>query len=157
MGNNFLDQETLEDRVRYWQQRLRLQDWAVEIVMERAYDLGDYWGKIHVAEDKRRARIRIMDPIDLSPAAIAPYDMDQIIVHELLHIHLYPITKAEDSMPEEQAIEAISWALVGLDRRADEIENHYMRELDRRPYGFLPVNVQAHILYAGKGEQGPYE
>ncbi|NIK67915.1 hypothetical protein [Paenibacillus sp. BK720] len=158
MRNNFLSMEALEDRLRYWQSKLRLMDWQVEIMFERGYNLGADIGRIHIFEDKRRALIRMTEANDWDPANLLPYDMEQVVVHELLHIHFYPLTRDAGSnvTAEEQAIEAISWALVSLDRRADEVENYYLQELERRPYGLLPRPAVVNC-YAGRGEGGTHD
>jgi hypothetical protein len=131
--------EQLEDRLQYWQARLGLRDWGIEIMFDRAYNMGDDLAKIHIMEDKRRARIRMTEANDFDPSSLLPYDMEQVLIHELLHIHFWPLTRDGGSnvTAEEQAIEAISWALITLERRAEEIENYYEEELAKRPLGYL--------------------
>ncbi|TVX92268.1 hypothetical protein [Paenibacillus agilis] len=150
MQNNFMDIEMLEDRLRYWQAQLRLQDWQIEMKFDRGFNLAPNVADISLLEESRVARIRMMEANDFDPSSIAPYDMEQTMVHELLHIHFFPLTRTlGKSIPEEQAIEAISWALIALDRKADEIENHYMKRLYPEacyllePYKGVVVNESA--------------
>lgn len=128
-----LDQEQMEERVRYWQDKLSLRDWVVDIVFERGFNMGVNTAFITIVEDHRRARIKMTVPGDYNPASLLPYDMEQVIVHELLHIHFWPLTKTlGDNMAEEQAIQAISCAMVNLDRKAEEIEDYYIQRVTHK-------------------------
>jgi hypothetical protein len=142
------DMAQLEDRLRYWQGRLGLLDWTIVIMFDRGFNLGDAAARINVYEDKRLARIRIMEPGDYDPTNVLPYNMEQTLVHELLHIHFWPLTRdiAGNVLAEEQAIEAISWALIGLERRAEEMESYYLDKLHQQPPLMLPGLM--HVRYA---------
>lgn len=151
MKSVILDMETLEERLRYWQNRLGLRDWGIEIMFDRGYNLGEYTAKIHMKEDSRRARIRMLEASDYDPDSILPYDMEQVLVHELLHIHFYPLTRdVGDNIAEEQAIEAISRALINLERRFEDMESFYENELAKRPYGLLSSGPQIVGVEANK-------
>jgi hypothetical protein len=116
-------EDELRAKCAEWQKILRLQDWIinVSIVRERDANLKGCNAEIHVTLPNRIARIHILDPIDYDPTNALPQDMEQYLVHELLHIHLYPITGQFREGPlqiaEEQAIEAISKGLIALVRK----------------------------------------
>lgn len=68
---------------------------------------------------KRQAVINLRDPMDFDPGWFGTRDMELSLVHELLHLHLAPWSpeaQTEEDVFEEQAIHAISLALVNLDK-----------------------------------------
>ncbi|MGE5572944.1 MAG: hypothetical protein ACM3ZU_08010 [Bacteroidota bacterium] len=114
-----MTQEALETLCRTWQKRLRLQDWIVEVRVVRARDMateGDL-GNSMWNLTARRAIVKLLDPIDHSPEDQVPYDPEQTLVHELLHIH-FALCDTKPETPErtaqEQAIDSIASALVAL-------------------------------------------
>lgn len=105
----------LEPLLVLWQARLRLLDWqiTIEYVSPDAPEFDGLRGQVSVNLAEREAHIRILDP-KLGPNTIP----EATLVHELAHIHFYPMTKhyAKDSveeMFEEQAIAAFTSALMG--------------------------------------------
>jgi hypothetical protein len=119
-----LDMEQMEERLAYWQKQLRLQDWVVEVKFERGYELGENIARIRPYSHNKRAVISMMAPGDYSPHEILPYDMERILLHELLHLHFWPLTKDDgENDAEEQAINAIAEALLSLERRRQAAEN----------------------------------
>lgn len=117
-------EDELRTKCEVWQKILRLQDWiiTVNIRRERDFVLSDSNAEIIPTLPKRMATIHILDPIDYPPGQAEPQDMELSLVHELLHIHLFPLfADREDEMrlvAEEQAIEAISRGLIELSRRS---------------------------------------
>jgi hypothetical protein len=107
-----------------WQKILRLQDWIINLRICRERDMSesDRNAEIEANLPKRMATIRILDPIDYPPGLVEEQDMELSLVHELLHIHLFPLfADREDEMrmvAEEQAIEAISRGLIELHRKS---------------------------------------
>lgn len=100
--------------VKKWQQRLRLQDWDIEAVyVGPDHDgFGNRFGDIHPDLQRRYAKMRVLDPRKREHP-----DIENTIVHEQLHLHLFPFTCAFDSgspeaLAEEQAIHAIARALI---------------------------------------------
>jgi hypothetical protein len=117
-----LTEEQLRGKCAEWQKILRLQDWIISVSVRRERDMVlKGLAEILPSLPKRMATIRILDPIDYPPELSEPQDMELSLVHELLHIHLFPMfADREDEMrqvAEEQAIEAISRGLVELHRR----------------------------------------
>lgn len=108
-----------------WQRRLRLQDWDVKVRLVRERDLhnSNNQGECEWSISTKAAVVRIIDPVDYSPDCAWPQDMERVLVHELLHLHFAPFSAecgtAED-VAQEQAIHALSQALVELARRSDE-------------------------------------
>lgn len=126
-------EDQLREKCAEWQKILRLQDWIINVSIRRQRDFET--GKESNAEIlpslmKRMATIRIVDPVDYPEGFSEQQDMELSLVHELLHIHLFPLfADREDEMrrvAEEQAIEAISRGLIVLKRQGEgeRIEIH---------------------------------
>lgn len=106
-----------------WQEALRLRDWHVHVSIERLRDMGGHRaGCCTWLLSTRTADIKLLDPVDY-PDVTWPYDMEQVLVHELLHLSLAGLSH-EDDEPEwfdiarEQAIDSIAETLVALKRRS---------------------------------------
>lgn len=117
-----LTEDELREKCVEWQKILRLQDWIITILITRERHMGcsSRIAEIEAKLPKRMATIRILDPIDYPTGLSEDQDMELSLVHELLHIHLFPLfADREDEMrmvAEEQAIEAISRGLIHLSR-----------------------------------------
>lgn len=110
-------EDQLQQKCSEWQKRLRLQDWIVKARMCRAHELPvSSMAHVHYVVEKKMASIRIVDPVDYPPDSMVPYDMENSLVHELLHLHFAPLTGDESSVVEEQAIECITSALLNANR-----------------------------------------
>lgn len=114
----------LERTCRFWQKKLRLADWRVTIKFVRAEEMGDEaQGKCHWNDQARTAAIWILHPDDYKPTNYpndVQQDIEDTIVHELLHLHLIAWDtddKPADERFMEQAIESITGALLTLKRR----------------------------------------
>lgn len=110
------------ERCAYWQRVLRLQDWDVAVSMERRHALKRGVANAEI-DIYRRAKIRLLDPVDIAPDDWAQdQDLEISIVHELLHLAFHDVGRPKDDSPEdvalERAIEATANALVRLDRQA---------------------------------------
>lgn len=118
-----LTQEQAEERLAHWQKILRLEHWdvAIHVVRASAMDPGNQ-ASIGWTPEKRMARIKLADPIDWPPGTdeAFPQDMENSIVHELLHIHFRDVEKKSEEPSDErteQVIHVIACALVDLDRK----------------------------------------
>jgi len=114
-------EEQLREKCAKWQRILRLQDWNVRTSIVRERDMRTSGGnaEISVNIQHRLADLRLLDPIDFNPNDHNPQDMEQHLVHELLHIHLWPFTEELNGPladAEEQAINMIAGALIRLHR-----------------------------------------
>lgn len=98
----------------YWQRQLRLQDWDVVADVVPARALGGAAGQTTTTPWRRYAAVQIADPATLDPDAGPGFrDLEATLVHELLHVALAGVG---DHAPLEPAIEALSRALVALNR-----------------------------------------
>lgn len=100
-----------------WQRRLRLQDWFVDLRVSRNHEMpsGNQDGATHFCLRTKEAVIHVLHPSDRDPRSVCRYDFEQVLVHELLHLHFAGATPDNDT-PEmvalEQAIDLTAWALV---------------------------------------------
>jgi len=114
----------LRELLALWQGRLGLRDWELQAAVGRAEELGGgrspRLGQVRIAAGKRRASILVLHPRDVPPECLVRQDPEISLVHELVEILLDPLT---DNLPpaveiaKEQAVEALSQALVALRRR----------------------------------------
>lgn len=115
MTDNILSEEQLQEKLKYWQERLRLRDWDItaQIVPLSLMEDKSHGGECAWLMQSKAARISILcdeDYKNLGP--LLPDDMEQCLVHEILHCHFAPMDDDKYYMPIEQAIESISKALV---------------------------------------------
>lgn len=115
-------EEMLQAECLLWQQRLRLQDWNVQVKLCRLNEIsgGDALANITHYEERKDAVMRLLAPMDIPlvkeeflGCEASNYDLS--IVHELLHLHLIPLSDYNNPakrVAEEQAINAISRCLV---------------------------------------------
>lgn len=114
--------DELRERCAFWQARLRLQDWDINLSVVRQWDVPNAFGTCEAMLSKKIARIKMLDMVDDGdPADFEAYDPEVTLVHELLHVHFSPFESKEDTSPEaiaqHQVIVALSRALVGLYRK----------------------------------------
>ncbi|WP_298833854.1 hypothetical protein [uncultured Planococcus sp.] len=112
----------LQKRLDYWQRRLRLLDWHLTIAKERRKKMpNEAQAYCQTNRASKISHIGILHESDYGTNTPTPQDMDWSIVHELLHVHISGI-KAEEfewSLQEEQAIDAMAYAYITLDREAN--------------------------------------
>ena len=101
-----------------WQKILRLQDWEVDINFYRSRDFtnSDALEECTFNINARDAVIKILDPIDFE----TEYDIEEVVVHELLHLHFAQWTVDNNYIcptSAEQGIDCIAQALIKLDKR----------------------------------------
>lgn len=114
----------MDEALSKWQKILRLQDWDVHVIVVRGKDMNpvDRLGQLNYNMDKKTALIRLLDHVDWDDYPQWPHDQERSLVHELVHLHLLPLSKSFESgsmelMFEEQAVDLITSALISLDRR----------------------------------------
>ena len=115
MSEVVFTQDQLQEKLLEWQKRLRLQDWIIKVklVRERDMNLDGVQGEVFWVIEKKMATIRILDPIDYPPDEMEPQDMENILVHELLHLHFAPLRyDGFSEIAEEQAIESITSGII---------------------------------------------
>lgn len=107
---------------REWQSRLRLQDWDI-IYSFDPYDEVEGDAKTSFNKQLKTARVRIVTEITRpyrAHNADQPYDIEQILIHELLHLSFYMVDQGECNTLYysliESGIDAVAWALVRAKR-----------------------------------------
>ena len=135
-----MTQEELRARCRVWQERLRLQDWDIDVRLARVRDLDDLTtaGDAETMVQKQCARIRVLDVQDPFNDPHCPYDPETTLVHELLHVAFKESQPECGDSPEwhahERAIHRVSQALVNAYRgeepttAAGDLNAQYARE-----------------------------
>jgi hypothetical protein len=108
-------EEHLAELCAEWQKRLRLQDWRIRVRYAKIGELKDgVTGSNSYLPKYKESKILIL------PRSLTPEDckamadpIEEVLIHELLHLHLGMITiekTSEDaSIEEEQAIESLAW------------------------------------------------
>jgi len=114
-----------QEKLKYWKDILTLDQWDIvaKIVRVQDMDLEQSQGNINYRICGLEAIVKQMNPIDWSNTDFS-YDMEVSLVHELLHL-LFARFKheGEDGELEEQVINIIARALVGLKREGLVKEN----------------------------------
>lgn len=112
--------EQANRRCAYWQKRLNISDWHVKVKIVRSAKMshGSSMGEVDIFDQKSMAIVKLLDPIDWDGTPMIPkQDMELTLVHELLHIRLYNVNTRSvvktSVVLEEQAINALAWALAG--------------------------------------------
>src|SRR5580700_3111979 len=87
----------LREKVALWQDRLKLQDWSVTLVVSQPSDLRPgTLGNIHWDPDKKTAVIRVLGISDSqTPPPATLTEMEETIVHELVHLELASLPKTD--------------------------------------------------------------
>ena len=121
-----MSEEELAKLAKEWQEILRMQDWNVNVKISRGFDmpLTDSQAVSTWRLEKRIVTIDIIDPVDYNPSLLYPQDMEQSLVHELLH-PLMAMFESEEtakngsmsSIVQEQIINSLASAFVNLKRR----------------------------------------
>jgi hypothetical protein len=107
----------LQARLRFWQERLNLQNWKVTIVLTPRTSLkpgtlgGVKWDK-----SRKTAVMAVLDSSDYRvPNEEMRKDMEFTVVHELIHLELASLPRSEASRgTEEHAVNNLARALLGL-------------------------------------------
>lgn len=113
-------QEQAQQSLLEWQKILRLQDWQIKIKIARDREfLTEGMAEVVWLREKKQAMVKLLDPLDFASDIIYPQDHELSIVHELLHLHMVDFDQEVgtlENIAQEQAIHAISTALVTLKR-----------------------------------------
>lgn len=99
-----------------WQAKLRLSEWDVQVrfVPVREMPSQHHLGMVQWHLDEKHANISLVKPGQESTEIMRPYNVEETLVHELLHLLLAPID-VEDGLAStalEFSINAIAGALV---------------------------------------------
>ena len=118
--------EVVTDLCRKWQEILKLNDWrvVVELARESEFSVPDRAGEVFITLSKGEALIRLLDPFIPTEDCLFPYDMEQTLVHELLHLHFTTFEPKDDDLKYafwELAIDRLATILVELHRQTQKI------------------------------------
>ena len=114
--------EEVEEKLRAWQKILRLQDWFVEVEIVRKHEMEWHTskGEVWTRTNANRALIKLLDPVDDTCPKTDPYDMEETLVHELLHLHMDRFEPPKEdtirSNELERTIDTLANVLVNLYR-----------------------------------------
>lgn len=124
------DAASLSRLTRFWQKKLRLTDWKVTVryAKQDEFEDGDGQGQCNDSLHARTAEIFVLHPDEYDPAIYPnnlPQDIEDVVVHELVHLHLAPwVTKNKaERIQMEQAVESITGALISFRHRSKK-EKH---------------------------------
>mgnify|MGYP006969349833 FL=1 len=134
-----MNNEDLQKLCIEWQERLNLRDWRVKAVFCSDYELDDAYAQIQPDPYQKIAYCKVVSAEDYENEVI-PYDPEQILVHELCHLHapnLMPEHGTQEFLELETLIEQVSQSLVNIHRskqnysKEDKIERH-VKELEAK-------------------------
>lgn len=105
-----------------WQKKLRLQDWNVHVSLVRLNEMPgkEALGAIFPSIERKDALMKVLSPMDVPLIAENFQGSEEMnygltIVHELIHLHLWPFTQNQteaELTAEEQAVNALSRCIV---------------------------------------------
>jgi hypothetical protein len=111
--------EHLGPRLEFWKSRLKLQEWKVEVVQTKGSELRPGTvGNIHWDGIDKTARIRVLAAVEYKrPYRTAVKEMEETLVHELIHLELASLPRTDAThWEEESAVERLTQALLSLDQ-----------------------------------------
>ncbi len=118
----------LRQRLSIWKKRLRLQDWRVDASIVRARELPGRLAEVAPNVPRKMAEIKLQDPRDDQKGE--PRDMEEDLVHELVHLHyphVTPLNEKHEASPEyalfEQGVELTSLCFVEAYRKIERLEH----------------------------------
>lgn len=107
------------DWVDEWKPVLRLQDWQICCVVKNIHNMpSGLLGYCDVCAQKRQAQLGFLDPDDVRDM-IYPPDLEQVVVHELLHCYTECVKDWNDMTDVtmlEQMVDGLAWTLVAMKR-----------------------------------------
>jgi len=109
----------LHEKLPFWQNRLKLQDWKISILSVHPSDMRPHTlGNIHWDTDNKSAVIRVLNASDYQmPFQATLNDLEFTIVHELIHLELVSLPRSEASRSDEEyAINHLADALLQSER-----------------------------------------
>jgi len=108
-----MTQTELRELLYVWQERLRLRDWKVKL---RFQDLDNDYGSCYCNPEDKTATIKILNFKDKLWRDDEAVTHEHVLVHEILHIHFWPLHEGDVNHPNmvivEQVINFITDALV---------------------------------------------
>lgn len=99
---------------RFYQPALGIADWVITVKVVPAGDIDGNQGSARILSHCRCATIKIAHPVGLGSSRPRPVDMEETLVHELLHVVMHRLPDSIPTIDLEQIIESISPCIVGL-------------------------------------------
>jgi hypothetical protein len=97
----------LKELCALWQKRLRLQDWNVRLEVVEARELAGF-ANCRSSLREKTALIRIVDVADSTSSDTEIFggrNVEEDLVHELIHLHVEPFSPDDRDSTEWEAIE----------------------------------------------------
>lgn len=88
----------------YWRQPLRLLDWKIDVKMTSVKEIK---ALATISQDREKRRALMSMARDGDTATPEPYNLEQVVLHELLHLWFQ-----SPNTIEHQGIDAVAWALM---------------------------------------------
>jgi hypothetical protein len=110
-----MNEEHLKELLKKWQPRLGLSDWKINIKFLDYLDINHNIAQVQKNVDLQTAEIRILNPKDRQASNLNHQNIEQDLVHELVHLRFWFLKNPENDTEntlQEQAVEWISRALV---------------------------------------------
>ena len=113
----------IDELCKRWQEILKLNDWDVRVNLGRPDELSepDREGEVFINIAKGEALIYLLDP-DIQYDFPFPYDMEKVLVHELLHLSCATFEPEDDPLRHdlwERMVEQTAKTLVELQRKVE--------------------------------------
>ena len=133
MPEPWVTQEQVDAMLPAWKEILLLQDWRIELQVCKK--LGDSWANCRADHKYKEALIKFSQRPPKPQYRTIPYDQEETLVHELLHIHHTPIDLlVPEGSPEDLALETminqLAKSLVKLKRESDQWQRLAKKEED---------------------------
>lgn len=114
---NKLSGKALTKKVRYWQKKLALMDWEIITNLVSESELNGKAGTVSWDTETKQAIINIVDPKTITTELDFPYDLEKVLVHELLHLHSAPFDTFKEGGNKYIALEVM------INKVADSLVN----------------------------------
>ena len=113
------DDKALAQWGRWWRDALGLSDWTLDVCYSRFYAMDNAYGRTTIKTCLKYAAVQLKPSLDAEDFD-ANFDIEQTLVHELLHIklwhHGHPDFESLEGTMAEQTIDTLAWSLVNLRR-----------------------------------------
>lgn len=97
---------TVEKQIRYLADRMGLADWRFTVVSDNA--TADSWAEVEVVYGRRLATVHLSPEWDSLP----PAEQKEVLVHELVHVHLGAFGHLVADLLESQKVEGLALAAI---------------------------------------------
>lgn len=121
----------LIERTIYWSKLLQVSDWFISVGICSAEEMGKgVNGTNEISFPTNECVIRLVNPSEYSDWG--NYDMELVLVHELLHLVINPHTGKVSDSYEERAINQIARALVDVEIKKEKGERKRVKNRNQK-------------------------